>query len=302
MKRRDFIALLSVAAAPAWPCSSHAQGSKIPRVGFLGAELTSPGPLAHYQAFLDRLRDHGFSNGQTIEVEHGSTSDPRGIFVVAAELLRSQPDLVVATGPEISLQAVIGASRAIPIVMMATNFDPIGRYVASLARPGGNITGVVFRQTELAGKQVEILTQTFPDRKRLAILFDSQSADQLSAAEQTTKSLNIEFVSLKLERPPYDFAAAFGRAKASAQMVVVLSSPHFIAQASRIAELGIEHRLPTMFINSIYVDAGGLMSYGVNFPTMYRRVADYVARILKGEKAADLPVEQATKFDTVLYL
>jgi putative tryptophan/tyrosine transport system substrate-binding protein len=174
--------------------------------------------------------------------------------------------------------------------------------VASLARPGGNITGVVFRQTELAGKQVEILTQTFPDRKRLAILFDSQSADQLSAAEQTTKSLNIEFVSLKLERPPYDFAAAFGRAKASAQMVVVLSSPHFIAQASRIAELGIEHRLPTMFINSIYVDAGGLMSYGVNFPTMYRRVADYVARILKGEKAADLPVEQATKFDTVLNL
>ena len=198
--------------------------------------------------------------------------------------MRSQPDLIVASGPEASLQAVVGASRAIPVVMMAINFDPIARgYVTSLTRPGGNITGVVYRQLELAEKQVEILNQTFPERNRLAIFFDAQSADQFGAAERSAKALKIETLALKLENPPYDFAAAFRSATAGmAQMVLVLSTPHFVRHVTWIAELAVEHRLPTMFISRGYVEAGGLMSYGADFPTMYRRTAEYVAKISQG--------------------
>ena len=126
-----------------------------------------------------------------VRILPSSVDDPRGPFVVAAELTRSRPDLIVASGPETSLQAVMGVSGFIPVVMIAINFDPLARgYVASLARPGGNITGLVFQQLELAQKQVELLTQAFPDRTRLAMLFDAQSADQFGAAERTARLLN----------------------------------------------------------------------------------------------------------------
>jgi len=302
MRRRKFLGVMGGAAA--WPMLARAQqAGRPPRIGFLGAGLNAPQAIENYQAFLIRLRELGFVDGQTVVIERGLIDDPRGTFV-AAELMRSQPDLIVASGPEASLQAVVGASRAIPVVMMAINFDPIARgYVTSLTRPGGNITGVVYRQLELAEKQVEILNQTFPERNRLAIFFDAQSADQFGAAERSAKALKIETLALKLENPPYDFAAAFRSATAGmAQMVLVLSTPHFVRHVTWIAELAVEHRLPTMFISRGYVEVGGLMSYGADFPTMYRRTAEYVAKILKGEKPADLPVEQATKFETVVNL
>jgi putative ABC transport system substrate-binding protein len=230
--------------------------------------------------------------------------DARGPFVATIELMRSQPDLVVALGTEVALQAVVGASGSVPIVFIAINYDPIARgYVTSVARPGGNITGVFFRQLELAGKQVELLVQAFPDRPRMAVFFDGLSADQFSAAERTATSLNLHIQPLRLENPPYDFEAAFLNAKAgTAQVVLVLSSPFFIPHTARIGQLAIEHRLPTMFIHKDYVRAGGLMSYGVDFVLMYRRAADYVAKILKGAKAGDLPVDQATKFETAINL
>ena len=306
MNRRTFIAALGGAAiAPLWPGGASAQqASKTHRISFLGAGLDAPFPAANFQAFRTKLRDLGFVEGQNLTIDHGSTADPRGTFAVAAELLRAQPDLIVATGPESSLQAVIGASRAVPVVMMATNFDPLARgYVASLARPGGNVTGVVFRQLELAQKQVEILNQTFPELKRLAMVFDGQTADQFGAAERAAKALKMEPLAVKLESPPYDFAAAFrSAAAAKAQMAILLSSPHFLPHIPQLAALGIEHRLPTMFIAGAYVEAGGLMSYGVNFPIMFRRLAEYVARILNGEKPSDLPVEQAATFETVVNL
>jgi putative tryptophan/tyrosine transport system substrate-binding protein len=299
MKRRAFITLLSGAAA--WPMALCAQpAGKVARIGFLGTSF----PIPEYQSFLKQLRELGFSEGGNFIVEYRAVDDPRGPFVAAAELMRSQPDLIVANGPEVALQAVVGASGFIPIVMMAVNFDPVARgYVASLARPGGNITGVVYQQLELAQKQVELLTQAFPERTRLAVLFDAQSADQFSAAERTAKALNLQLQSLKLENPPYDFDAAFRSAAAGgAQMVLVLSSPFFIPHASRLAELAIENRLPTMFIRGAYVEAGGLMSYGADFTLMYRRAADYVAKILKGTKLAGLPVQAPTKYELVINL
>jgi len=304
IERRKFLATLGGAAA-GWPLSARAQqADKVVRVGFFGPALTSPATIVPYQAFVTRLRELGFNEGQNIAIEYRNLDDPRGPFVAAADLMRLHPDLIVALGPEVALQAVVGASRAVPIVIIAINYDPIERgYVTSLARPGGNITGVVSLQLQLAQKQVELLTQAFPDRTRLAILFDALSADQSLAAEGAAKLLNIQPQMLKLENPPYDMAAPFGSAAAGgAQMMVVLSSPLFIPHHRRIAELVVQHRLPTMFINRTYVEAGGLMSYGVNFPLMCRGAADYVAKIIKSAKSEDLPIEQAVKFELVVNL
>jgi putative ABC transport system substrate-binding protein len=304
LKRRQFITLVG-GAATAWPVGVRAQhAGKVIRIGFLGPSRDNPLALAWHHVFTSELRELGFNEGPNLVIEYRNVDDPRGPFVAAAEMMRTQPDLIVATGPEAALQAVVGASGFIPIVMIAINYDPIARgYVASLARPGGNITGVVYRQLELAAKQLELLAQAFPGKTRLAVLFDMHSADQFSAAERTAKTLNLQLQSLKLENPPYDFHAAFRSASAeAAQMLLVLSSPYFFAHRSRIAELAIEQHLPTMFIFRPYVDAGGLMSYGVDFPPMWRRAAYYVARILKGAKPADLPVEQASKFELIVNL
>jgi putative ABC transport system substrate-binding protein len=304
MKRREFITLLGCAAA--WPHAARAQDAgKVTRIGFLGPAQTSPPAISFYQAFLSQMRELGFRDDLNLRVEYRAIEDPRGTSAGAEELAHSRPELIVATGPEVSLRAVVGASGNIPIVMIAINFDPIARgYVASLARPGGHITGVVFQQLELAQKQVEVLAQANPGKTRLAILFDGVHAvDQFGAAERAARSLNLQVQGLKLESPAYDFDVAFrSAAMASAQMALILSGPGFTPHRLRIAELAIQHRLPTMFIAKLYVEAGGLMSYGADFIPMWRRAADYTAKILRGAKPADLPVEQATKFEMVVNL
>jgi putative tryptophan/tyrosine transport system substrate-binding protein len=302
MRRRQFITLIGGAAA--WPLAARAQQSgRLIRLGFLGPSLNNPPAIAQYQAFRTQLGDLGFREGQNLTIDYRGLDDPRGPFVVAAELVRPQPDLIVTAGPETSLQAVVGASGFIPVVIIAVNFDPLARgYIPGLARPG-NITGLVFQQLELARKQVELLTQAFPDRTRLALLFDAQSADQFGAAEPAAKALNLQVQALRLENPPYDFDAAFrGAASGGAQMVLVLSSPFFLPHLARIVELANSQRLPSMFIGKHWAQAGGLMAYGADFQVMFRRAADYVAKILKGTKPADLPVEQATKFELVVNL
>jgi putative ABC transport system substrate-binding protein len=304
MKRREFITLLGGAAA-VLPLAARAQQSgRLIRLGVLGPTLNNPASTVPYEAFRTVLGEGGFREGQNLTIDYQNVDDPRGPFVVAAELTRSRPDLIVASGPEASLQAVMGVSGFIPVVMIAINFDPLARgYIASLARPGGNITGLVFQQLELAQKQVELLTQAFPDRTRLAMLFDAQTADQFVAAERAAKALNLQVQALRLENPPYDFDAAFRRAlSGGAQIVLVLSSPFFLPERNRVVELAKTHRLPSMFIAKHWAEAGGLMAYGADFPLMYRRAADYVAKILKGTKAADLPVEQATKFELIVNL
>ena len=306
MRRRDFIGLIAYSAALTWPFRTRAQqAEKVPRIGFLGSAARTVATMAeYYRAFSSQLEKNGFREGQNIIIEYRSIDDPRGPFVSAAELLRANPDLLVTAGPEVGLQAVVGASGHIPIVMFAANFDPIERgYVTSLGQHGGNITGIISRPLELARKQIDLLKQTFPDRNRLAMLYDAQTADQFTAANQTARSLNLQVQALKLEIPSYDFVAAFQTAaEAKAQLMMVLSSPGFQAHRLQLAELAIQHRLPTMFTFRHYVDVGGLMSYGVDLPSMYRRTADYVVRILKGAKPVELPVEQASKFEFVVNL
>ena len=259
MKRREFITLLGGAVA-AFPLAAVAQQTgKIPRIGFFGPSLSSAPQIAYYKAFIGQLRENGFREGQNFSVELKAVDDPRGAMVSAAELLRTQPDLIIASGPEVALQAVMGASGYVPIVMLAVNFDPFERgYVSSLARPGGNITGVVARPLELAAKQLQLLTQVFPDRSRLAVFYDAQTAGQFIAAERMAKSLNLQVQAVQLEIPKYDFEAAFRSAMAGgAQMVAIMSSPAFTQHRERLANLAIEHRLPTMFTSNIMLKAVG---------------------------------------------
>jgi putative ABC transport system substrate-binding protein len=188
--------------------------------------------------------------------------------------------------------------------MYAFNFDPIEHgYVQSLARPGGNVTGVFARQPELVAKQVEILKETFPDRTRLTALWDTLSADLFVAAERTAKALDLDLRAIKLEHPPYDISAVFRRvAERDPQMLLVLSSPLFGPHSKEIANATVLHNLPAMFIYRTYVDQGGLMSYGVDIKVGFRRLAEYVAKVLSGAQPAELPVEQPTKFELVLNL
>ena len=250
MRRRDFIGLIACSAALTWPFRTRAQqAEKVPRIGFLGPAARTVATMAeYYRAFSSQLEKNGFREGQNIIVEYRGIDDPRGPFVGAAELLRAQPDLLVISGPEVALQAVVGASGHIPIVMFAANFDPIERgYVTSLAQHGGNITGVISRPLELARKQVDLLKQTFPDRDRLAMLYDVQTADQFTAAEQTARSLNLQVQALKLEIPSYDFVGAFQTAaEAKAQLMMVLVEPGVLQmhRMQSLQNLPIKHRLP----------------------------------------------------------
>ena len=305
MTRREFITLLGGAAA-AWPFAVAAQpADRIARVGFFGADRGTPFTSATYQAFLDEMQIHGFKDGQNLIVDFRRLEqDLPALSADAAELVRSNVRVLVTQGTEPALRAALAASRELPIVMMATNFDPFASgYVRSLARPDGNITGVFMRQTELAEKQTELLLQAAPDRSRLGIVWDSISADQFNAAERRAKIFGLQVHSLKLENPPYDFEAAFRTlADASTQMLLVLSSPHFVTARSQIAELAIRLRWPTMFIFKTYVEAGGLLSYGADFVAIHRQAATHVAKILKGTKVGDIPIELPNRFQFAVNL
>jgi ABC-type uncharacterized transport system substrate-binding protein len=304
MRRRDFITLLGGAAA--WPLAARAQqDGLVARVGVIGPPLDRPAMRVAYPIFLADLRKLGFVEGRNLLVESRPVEESvPGAFAAANELAAWKADVLFAFGPELVLQAAAAARPPVPIVMGAANFDPIVKgYVKSLARPGGNVTGLILRWPELAVKQIELLQEAFPDRNRLGLLWDTQSADQFSAAEREAKARRLALRPLKLENPPYDFAAAFRTlAQYDVQMLIVFSSPLFSPQSAQIVSLALEHRLPTMFTLKHWVEAGGLMSYGVDFAPLMRRAASFVAKILRGAKPADLPVEQATHFEFVLNL
>jgi ABC-type uncharacterized transport system substrate-binding protein len=212
--------------------------------------------------------------------------------------------VVVTFGPEITLKVASAASQTIPIVMIAVNFDPIaGGYVSNIARPDRNITGLVSRAPELAAKQLELPVEAFPNDKPIAALWEPASAQQFDTVQRIAQSMHIELRSHKVEKPPFDFDDAFRAiAQDGSRMLLVLSGPSFGMQRAHIADLAIQHRLPTMFTFKYYVEAGGLMSYGVDTLPIFRRAASFVAKILRGAKPSDLPVEQPASFEFALNL
>jgi putative ABC transport system substrate-binding protein len=304
MKRRTFIGLLGGAAA--WPLAGRAQqAGRIFRVGLLASRPDNPITAQGYQILLAELRKLGLTEGQNLVVEHRRIDE--GLVKASAganELVAAKADVLMVSGAEIGLQAAAATRPAVPIVVLANNFDPIARgYVRSLSHPGGNITGVFYRAPELAAKQLELLAEAFPERQRVAALWDQDSKDQFEVAQRAAEAMGLTLVPVKLENPPYDWDAAFHTlAVRDPDMLIVLSGPLFTPARVRIAELANHHRLPSMFTFKYYVEAGGLMSYGVDTNPIWRRAASYVAKILRGAEPADLPIEQVTHFELALNL
>jgi putative ABC transport system substrate-binding protein len=279
--------------------SRRAQGPQVARVGVLGVAPENALFATSYPIFLAELRKLGFTEGQNLVIEHRRVDEGASkAFAGAAEQIRSKVDVIVAFGPELALKAAVAASQTVPIVMIALNFDPTaGGYVSDITRPERNITGVVSRAPELAAKQLGLLLEAFPDVKPIAALWEEASAEQFDSAQRAAQSMHIELRSHRVENLPFDFDAAFRAiAQDGSRMVLVLSGPTFSTQRAHIADLALQHHLPTMFTFKFYVEAGGLMSYGIHTDPIFRRAASFVAKILRGAKTSDLPVEQPTNF------
>jgi putative ABC transport system substrate-binding protein len=196
------------------------------------------------------------------------------------------------------------ATTTIPVVIVAIDYDPLAlKFVANLARPGGNATGVFLQQIELTAKRMELLKALLPKLTRLSILWDPSAADQFKTAEAVSRSLGMRVQSLEIRNPSDDFRGAFATAaKGRADALYVATTGVFFRERAQIAQLAVNHRLPAVSTFREFAEAGGLMSYGANLPDMFRRAAIYVDKILKGAKAGDLPLEQPTKFELVINL
>jgi putative tryptophan/tyrosine transport system substrate-binding protein len=302
LKRREFITLLG-GAAVAWPLVARAQNSgKIVRVGMLAT--ANPRSASFVQAFEQKLRELGYIEGQNMVIDfRNAEGHVDRLPDLATDLVRLGADVIV-TATEPATRAAKKATAAIPILMVAINFDPIALgYVDSLARPGANVTGLFFQHLELVAKRYGLFKEMLPFVRRVAVLSDPLTADQLKAVESANRSVGLELQPLELKDPPYDFENAFDVAMHSgAKAIFVLESASIFQQRTQLAQLAMKTRLPTSFAFREYVEVGGLVSYGVNFSTMYRRAAELADRILRGTKPTDLPVEQSTKFELVINL
>jgi putative ABC transport system substrate-binding protein len=300
MKRREFITLPGGAAA-AWPLAAHAQqAGKLPTVGFLG-QSTPLGESERAAAFAQRLRELGWVEGRTITIEY-RWAEGRNDYLaeIAAEFVRLKVNIIVTGGTP----AVMAAKQAMPVVpiVFATVADPVGvGLVTSLARPGGNITGLSTLTVDLAGKRIDLLREAISSLGRLAIMGNVGNpamALELGELQAAARTLGLQVDALEIRRPQ-DIASALEAVKGRADVCQDLLT---LGNRQRINTLALAARLPVMHASREQLEAAGLMSYGPNFMGMYRRAGDYVDKILRGAKPAELPVEQPTKFDLVINL
>jgi len=280
------------------------QPVKVPRVGYLsGGSLSTL--AARIDAFRQGLRELGYIEGKNIAIEwRESKGNFDRVRELADELVRLKMDVIVSPGPAVT-RPLKQATSTIPIVM-AQDTDPVGSgFVVSLARPGGNITGLAALAQEMGGKQLELLKEVAPRLSRVAILGNSNNPGDAQALRETVIAAGTVDVYLRYldVLDPKEIESKFTTAnKGHADAVLVLGNPILNAHRKRIVELAVKHRLPTAYTRPEYIDEGGLMYYGTNYNDLFRRAAGYVDKILKGAKPADLPVEQPTKFELIVNL
>jgi putative tryptophan/tyrosine transport system substrate-binding protein len=301
MKRRDFITLLGGAAA-AWPLAVRAQQAAMPVIGFLGAG--TPSASDWVTAFVQRLRELDWIEGRNIAIEYRwAEGRPDRAAESAAEFVRRKVDVIVVQGTPPAIAAK-QATVAIPIVFTAVG-DPVGNnLVASLAHPGGNITGLSSQQSDLATKRLELLREVVSQLHRLGIFVNVENPVALldtRELEQAAHTLGLEVAALDIRRAE-DIAPALAAFKGRVDALYTYADLLTITNRALINNLALDERLPTMHGIREFVITGGLMSYGVNLPDLFRRAADFVDKILRGAKPSELPVEQPTKFDLVLNL
>jgi putative ABC transport system substrate-binding protein len=302
MDRRAFLGTLAGGLLAA-PLAAEAQtAGKVYRVGVLGDKASDSNETHVWQTFRAALRERGLNEGVNLQIEYrGIEGNAARLPEVAADLVRLKPDLIATRGSFFT-EALKAATSSIPIVFVG-HADPVGTgHVASLARPGGNITGMAVLQTELGPKGLELLHAVVPTATHVAVLWHPgtpSAVPGLKALEEPARLLALRVQPVGA-RTAGELEGAFATmARGGAQALVVFSTPPFITARQRLAELAIAHRLPAMFQGRLFVEAGGLMSYYPNHEDVWRRAAVYVDKILKGAKPADLPVEQASKFEFV---
>jgi putative ABC transport system substrate-binding protein len=280
------------------------QPKKVPRIGYLFANFPNTSP-ARREAFRQGLRELGYVEGKNIVIEYRYAEGKLDrLSELAAELVRLNVDVIVTGGPA-PTRAAKEATTKIPIVMGFDN-DPVGSgFVSSLARPGGNITGLSTLAPEMSGKQLELLKEIVPKLSRVAVFGDSNSpgnAQALKETELAAGALGVKLQYLDVLEPK-DIEIAFREAsKGRAEAVLMLVSPVLNTQRTRIVDLAVKNRVPVVYGQQEFVEAGGLMTYGVSLTDLFRRAATYVDKILKGRKPADLPVEQPQKFEFIINL
>jgi len=299
MDRRMFLGTLagSLLTAPL----ARAQQTLV-RVGFLASGSPRSAPLIG--DFEERLRELGYVEGRNLTIDFRSAEGSVDrLPTLAAELVQLKADVIfTATAP--AVRAVKAASYTIPIVTLATDYDPIAAgFVSGLGRPGGSVTGLFLRQVELTAKRLGLLKEALPGTTRVIVFWDTFASDQLRTAETTARSLGLQLQLLELRSPPYDYESALRKAaRGRAEALLGLAFPLMYRDRNEVAAAVLKTRLPGMFPFREVAEAGGLMAYGANLSEMYRSAAVYVVKILKGAKAADLPVEQPTKFELVINL
>ena len=302
MKRRELITLLGGAAAT-WPLAVRAQPRKTPTVGFLGA--STPAAAGQWvAAFSQRLRELGWIEGRTVAIEYRwAEGRNERMAEIAAEFVRDKADVIVAQGTPAALVAK-DATTAIPIVF-ALPGDPVGiGLVASLARPGGNVTGLSSQTAELGGKRLDLLREIVPGLRRLAIMGNVGNAANvldMNEFQAAARAGGLDVVSFEIRRTE-DIAAAFATFKGTVDALYVPPDALMNTNRIRINTLALVARLPTMYGARENVEAAGLISYGPSFTDLFRRAGDYVDKILRGTKPADLPVEQPIKFELIVNL
>jgi putative ABC transport system substrate-binding protein len=304
MRRREFIALVGGAAA--WPVVARAQQTAMPVIGFLyqGASVDAVALRSRFAAFQQGLRDAGFIEGKNLAIEYRGAERAEQLTSLAAELVRLNVRLIVAVGSEAS-HASQRSTRSIPIVMSSSS-DPVGTgLIASLARPGGNITGMSLASPDLAGKRLELLREMVGDISVVAALWssgDPPAALSLRETETSAQKLLIKLIPAGV-RAPTDFGEAFELAmKAHPKGLVIIPAPMMNLYPGQIAALATKNELPAISYAADFPRAGGLVSYGPSIIDSWGRSAAYVGKILNGTKPADLPVEQPSKFELVINL
>jgi ABC-type uncharacterized transport system substrate-binding protein len=305
--RRGFVGTLAGGLLAAPLASEGQQAAKIARIGYLSPGLVAASPRT-LEAFRQGLRDLGYVEGRNVVIEYRSAEGKfERLPALAAELVALKVDVIVTSTTE-GVLAAKQATRTFPIVCAAAG-DPVGSgLVTSLARPGGNVTGLSALTPELVGKCLELLTQAVPGVSRVAALWqpgalpERTEKDMLKEADVAARALGVRLQFVEA-RGPADFDRAFSdMTRARARAFTVLGSTMFIIEHRRLVDLAAKNRLPAVYPLRQFVDAGGLMAYGPNVADLYRRAATYVDKILKGAKPADLPVEQPTKFELVINL
>jgi putative tryptophan/tyrosine transport system substrate-binding protein len=302
MRRREFISLLG--GATAWPLAARAQQpTKLPTIGFLGP-LASSAMSQWTAAFVQRLRELGWIEGRTVEIEYrwGEGRSERFPEIVA-EFVRLKVSVIV-TGGTAAVIAAKQATSIIPIVFGSVA-DPVGTgLVASLARPGGNATGLSVQSSDVAGKRLQILRELVPGLHRLAIMANvgyTATVLEMGQVQVAAATLGLDTTRLEI-RQPEDIAPAFDTVKGRVDAIYVCADALVNAYRTRINVLALGARLPTMHAEREYVEPGGLVSYGPVYVELWRRAAEYVDKILRGMKPGDIPVEQPTKFELVVNL